>query len=389
MTTFCQIIITIAFLQASTCQESFQLTFQKSEGLSSEEWAEFKGAFPHLSAFTSCHWEKMDFLNLKFQYVWNYCTIRTLSSKMQCIQFGYEGDDLTVGRGIKVILSFGEGNNKIIQIKVFKQRSWNHFCWTFEGKTGENKVYLNGKLAGTATFDEKREAYGSYEVSRTSFLIGQEPDTFRGQYDKFQAFRGAISELNFWDFILSEGKIGAIANCNERADGNVIHWKENNFKFNDLKAEALTDFKRLCLPEENWFIFPQKYTYISALALCKAHGGYLYSPRSMQGNQGLLEEVLQYKQQCWEQATGNILWLGATTRNYELFWSGQDANISKGNFTNWKNTPFYKDNKCTIMEDSGKWFARKDCQGFELCPVCGFIGHPILTLKGDIFPSSA
>ena len=264
---------------------------------------------------------------------------------MQCIQFGYEEDSLTAGRGIKVLLSFGEGNNKVIPIKVFKQRSWNHFCWTFEGKTGENKLYLNGKLAGTAIFDVKREAYGSYEVSRTSFLIGQEPDTFRGQYDRFQAFRGAISELNVWDIILTKEKINAIASCNERAHGNVVLWKENNFKLNNVNADYLSDFKSFCLSVENWFIFPQKYTYSSAVALCKAHGGYLYTPRNMQGNQVLLEEVSQYKQKCWEQATENMLWLGATTRNYEVFLSEQDAKISKGNFTNWKNAPFYKDNK--------------------------------------------
>ena len=63
---------------------------------------------------------------------------------------------------------------------------------------------MNGKFYGNIFFDTKREALGSDEVYGSSFSVGQEPDSFRGKYDAGQAYRGNISEINFWDFVLSE-----------------------------------------------------------------------------------------------------------------------------------------------------------------------------------------
>ena len=47
------------------------------------------------------------------------------------------------------------------------------------------------------SFERGQEINGTTEAYDVSFSLGQEPDALRGIYDKEQAFRGSISELNF------------------------------------------------------------------------------------------------------------------------------------------------------------------------------------------------
>ena len=63
----------------------------------------------------------------------------------------------------------------------------------------------------------------------------------------------------------------------------------------------------------------------------------------------------------------------------------RNGNVIEGNFTNWGYRVYWKDNQCIAMDKSGKWWPYNDCNGFELCPVCGFVGHPILTIKGNFY----
>ena len=133
--------------------------------------------------------------------------------KIDCIQFSYHRDVSTAGRGVDVLISFGSGNNKHVIINTFLHRTWNHFSWTYESRLGENRIHLNGKLVGSVLFEIKREALGSDEAFGNSFFIGQDPDAFRGKYDKEQAYRGNISELIVWDYVLSGEDILEIVKC--------------------------------------------------------------------------------------------------------------------------------------------------------------------------------
>jgi hypothetical protein len=119
-----KILLLSSIFHSFNCQESFLLPLQKSGSTSSEEWAEFTGVIPHLAAFTACHWEKLHYFNFKYHYVWNYCTIKSISDKIDCIQFSYSRDVSTAGRGVDVLISFGSGNNKHILIHTFAHRTY-------------------------------------------------------------------------------------------------------------------------------------------------------------------------------------------------------------------------------------------------------------------------
>ena len=146
------IFISNLVLQRILCQESFLLAFQKSRGLSTSEWAEYDGKVSHLKAFICCHWEKLDFFNAKANYVWNYCTIKSPSDEMECVQMSYKRDLNSHGRDIIVGISFGRGNIGYFIVKPYKHRSWNHFCWSYDSSSGENTIYVNGQFSWKSLF---------------------------------------------------------------------------------------------------------------------------------------------------------------------------------------------------------------------------------------------
>ena len=122
----------------------------------------------------------------------------------------YNSDPIIAGRNI-IVKIYINGNSGSVRIKHFKHRSWNHLCWSYDSISGENRIFVNGKFQGKTFFDSKIEALGSNEVYGSSFSIGQEPDAFRGEYDAGQAFRGNISEINLWDYVLPDKNVEAVS----------------------------------------------------------------------------------------------------------------------------------------------------------------------------------
>ena len=139
------------------------IKFQDSGSLSNSEWAEFGGAITHLKDFTVCHLDKLQFFNMNSHSIWNYCTIMSMESSMYWMQLWYKRDHVTAGRNIELGIKM---RNQVgyFNMKPFNHRSWNFFCWAHESKSGENKLYLNGKLQEVKTFDAEMEMNGSSEV---------------------------------------------------------------------------------------------------------------------------------------------------------------------------------------------------------------------------------
>ena len=181
------------------------MKFQTKKGFSPYEWAEYKGKIPHMKAFTVCYWEKLDFFNIRAHTVWSYCTVNDDPHDMKCLQFWAKRDyKVSSGRNLVVGYQPQNGFARYTTASNFKHRTWNHFCWSYASLTGESRIYSNGVLQGGETIATSIEIPGSDEVSGSAFIIGQEPDSFRGGFDWNQAFRGDISEMNVWDYVLND-----------------------------------------------------------------------------------------------------------------------------------------------------------------------------------------
>ena len=107
---------------SSHSQKSFLVKFQDSGNLSNSEWAEFNGSIPHLRDFTECHWEKLEFFNIKAHTVWNYCTVMGKNSSMDCTQLSYNRDLINVGRNIELWMKL-RGKVGYFHVETFLHRS--------------------------------------------------------------------------------------------------------------------------------------------------------------------------------------------------------------------------------------------------------------------------
>ena len=97
-------LLYVLYIFGVSCQskETFMIKFQGSGKLSNDSWAEFVGTIPHLTDFTECHWEKLEFFNKKAHAVWNYCTVVSENSRMDCTQVWYKRDLINAGSSIQL-----------------------------------------------------------------------------------------------------------------------------------------------------------------------------------------------------------------------------------------------------------------------------------------------
>ena len=114
---------------------------------------------------------------------------------------------------------------------------------------------------------------GSHSVSDDAFIIGQEPDSLRGDFSSGQAYYGSITQLNMWGYVLESKTIGDMANCNDFATGNVIGWQKMYFSTNDAAVDDIEDMSHLCMKPLQLVMFPQQLTQLTAYDMCAIHGG--------------------------------------------------------------------------------------------------------------------
>ena len=155
-------------------------------------------------------------------------------------------------------------------------------CWSFDHQQGFSKLFVNGKLAGSFTFDTWKSFPGSKNIFSSSFIIGQDPDppTLKGGFEKEQVFIGDITELNVWNYSLNDNVINKMGDCKTFEKGNVISWLKEKFTVNNAKYGVLKEFEDLCESKNKTLVFTTKQSWVEAWSLCYAHGGIIFTPQN-------------------------------------------------------------------------------------------------------------
>ena len=109
----------------------------------------------------------------------------------------------------------------------------------------------------------------------------------------------------------------------------------------------------------------------------------MFTPENQEEDNQLQGEIDKYWSDCIT-PDGGVFWLGAKTRNFSLLLMNELHNFVPGNYTNYDKPLFKGDFSCIHMTKVGKWVAEPSCGLMTLCPVCRFIGTPIMTLKGEL-----
>lgn len=384
------ILLFLTYVVASSTQ-TFVVSFQNAGGWSTKEWVEFDKPIPILNEFTACHWEKIRYFSSDMMSVWAYCiAINIQTTNMNCTQLYTYANSTTANR--QLVLSI-EGNfGRVgVNIEKYRHRTWNHICWSYSSLSYMNKFYYNGKLIGVKSMKNGYPIPASDELKITSFILGQEPDSFNGKFSVTQLLNGEVSELNLWDTLLRDDEVLALAHCKSFLKGNILPWEKMWIKNHGtlIKDE---DLKTFCKEDERLIVFPKRHPKNDARDICTSHGGQLITPNSREENEKMMRLLHKHKDACMENNpanpsnTGKAAWLGLTRQNYIWYSLNADGDQSILNFTNWWKNVFtnYKDTDCSFANTNGEWNyeAHASCVNLQLCTICKIVGTPVFTING-------
>lgn len=102
-----------------------------------------------------------------------------------------------------------------------------HLCFTWSSSSGLATLYM----------DRKRSSYKIYRKGHTvspggTVILGQDPDSYLGDFDEGQSFVGEIYDVNMWDFVLSDTAIQNVFSGTREPRGNVFDWETTELRVN-------------------------------------------------------------------------------------------------------------------------------------------------------------
>jgi len=114
-------------------------------------------------------------------------------------------------------------NNQNVEMGVVaNDGKWHHICATWRNSDGQWKSYKDGQLAKTGTGLKT-----GYTIQADgSLVLGQEQDTVGGGFEKSQSFKGMLTNVNVWSYVLPEPAITEMSKCCLAGEGNVYMWSD-------------------------------------------------------------------------------------------------------------------------------------------------------------------
>ncbi|KAM4013472.1 C-reactive protein-like isoform 2-T2 [Anomaloglossus baeobatrachus] len=124
---------------------------------------------------------------------------------------------------------------------------WKHTCVTWDSETGVIQLWINGKL-----FPRRVSHKGFSYKTEMRIILGQDQDSFGGDFDSNQSFMGEMSDVHMWDYVLTPDNIQKVVA--DDYPGNVINWKALNF---EIHGNVLIQPKLQC---KSWGYTASLYT---------------------------------------------------------------------------------------------------------------------------------
>ena len=393
----CYFILTLNMVNRCAALNSFIVSLQSDNAWSTDHWMTYNKKIVGVEKeFTVCHWEKLRYVSTDLNTVWSYCYEKIESkSHLYCWTFYHRINSHSAGRNVD-LFTISEIWSIHAESLPYRHRQWNHICFSYSSIRKIGKLYYNGQLVKEDTEGNFTDFESGNSVSRSSFLIGQEPDIFEGGYDPTQLFNGEVSEVNMWNKTLKDDEVKGLADCSVVLRGNIIAWEELNFIVNKAKVVKLKDHMLFCKKRKDLVIFPYKQTFKKAKSLCDVHGGTIAVPLSNQEEKEIFDIVKTHEKSCLVPSKpaqeGKAVWLGIEKQNRKWYVSNESNQLELVNYTNWDPTRCTT-NDCGDANDGcpylqtdrywafGLWL--EACSNIELCVICSFVEIPVFTLKGQ------
>ncbi|XP_058016505.1 C-reactive protein-like [Ahaetulla prasina] len=112
-----------------------------------------------------------------------------------------------------------------------------HLCFTWESKTGLAGLWWNGQPLPRKILMKNLVVQGN-----TSIVLGQEQDSFGGQFDANQCFVGEMEDVYFWDRVLQPDEICRVWH-NRLVPRPLIDWRELYY---EIHGEVIVAPSSIC-----------------------------------------------------------------------------------------------------------------------------------------------
>nr|XP_003466593.1 mucosal pentraxin-like [Cavia porcellus] len=97
-----------------------------------------------------------------------------------------------------------------------------HICVSWESASGIAEFWIDGKPLG------RKGVRKGYTVgAEAKIILGQEQDSFGGNFDAKQSFVGEIWDVSLWDYVLPLKDM-----CDYSDGGNVLNWQALTYEEN-------------------------------------------------------------------------------------------------------------------------------------------------------------
>ncbi|KAM4535560.1 C-reactive protein-like [Fundulus diaphanus] len=157
-----------------------------------------------------------------------------LSGRREIILFAYRTrhyDELNVWRELDGRLSFYlTGNPVLFQVPGLGALQ-THLCVTWDSSSGAAALFIDGRKSLTKIY---RKGHTIREGGRV--VLGQDLDNYLGGFDVRQSFVGEISDVNLWDYVLSDTAVQDMVTA-KITRGNVLDWETVEFRPNGEVVE--------------------------------------------------------------------------------------------------------------------------------------------------------
>lgn len=102
-----------------------------------------------------------------------------------------------------------------------------HLCVAWDSVTGAANVFMDGKKSLTKLYKKGHTIRQGGKV-----ILGQDPDSYLGDFDAKQSYVGEIYDVNMWDSVLSDSTIQDAYAGKRVPRGNVFDWETTALNLN-------------------------------------------------------------------------------------------------------------------------------------------------------------
>ncbi|KAM4735640.1 C-reactive protein-like [Anableps anableps] len=120
-------------------------------------------------------------------------------------------------------VAFYVNNNEVQYVLDYELNVWHSVCSTWDAESGLGQLWFNGKPS-------VRRFVSESHISQPIVFLGQEQDSYGGNFDNKQSFVGMMTEVHMWNYVLSPCEIQNYVDNLNFTPGNVLNWRALAFE---------------------------------------------------------------------------------------------------------------------------------------------------------------